>query len=88
MEDDSLMKSTLLTMSIVALGLSLTAPSLVRADYFGKIEPRLIQVTDGKKGGLQKTRNKPEIYSDLLFGSLVSSLPGFYSEIGRVVQGV
>ena len=60
MEDDSLMKSTLLTMSIVALGLSLTAPSLGRADYFGKIEPRLIQVTDGKKGDYKKPATSPK----------------------------
>ena len=47
------------TLLLVAL-FGLHAPLSVRADYFGKLEPRLIQVTNGKKGDYKKPSTSPK----------------------------
>jgi nucleoredoxin len=62
------MKSTLRTLVIVAFSLGLIVPSSARADYFGKIEPRLIQVVDGKKGDYKKPSTSPK-YTAIYFSA-------------------
>ena len=47
------------TLLLVTL-LGIQAPLSARADYFGKLEPQLIQVTDGKKSTYKKPSTSPK----------------------------
>lgn len=55
-----------------ALGLALASlcllPGTIRADYFGKIEPRLFQTQDGKKVDFKKPEKNPK-YTALYFSA-------------------
>jgi len=58
-------------MNKIILGLILgfaSFSSALRADYFGKIEPRLFQVTDGKKSDFKKPEKNPK-YTALYFSA-------------------
>jgi len=58
-------------MNKIILGLILgfaTFSSTIRADYFGKIEPRLFQVNDGKKSDFKKPEKNPK-YTALYFSA-------------------
>ena len=49
------------------LSLLLFTPAL-RADYFGKVEPKLFQVTDGKRADFKKPETSPK-YTALYFSA-------------------
>jgi len=71
------------TLLLVAL-VGLHAPLSVRADYFGKLEPRLIQVANGKKSDYKKPATSPK-YVAIYFSALVSPLQGVHPKTCGVV---
>ncbi len=61
------MNTTLLGLCLGLASFCLLTPSL-RADYFGKIESRLFQVQDGKRGDYKKPAKNPQ-YTALYYSA-------------------
>ena len=54
-EDDCSMKITPPVALVLAFAVGHLTPCSARADFFGKIEPRLFQVANGKKADYKKS---------------------------------